>query len=195
MKAIRNAYAEHGVEAYYREHGDSYENPHIEQIRTLITRFAARFSFEEAAKTHEHCADVFDLACGGGEVTLAFKSLGIANILASDPYTQALYERRTQNPCLGLSFEDIVRGKLSEAIGEQHFSAVVSSFAMHLCPEKMLYTLASQLFLHTENLIVITPHKRPELENYPSIICYETDFACTKRGKKVFLKHYKLRNF
>jgi hypothetical protein len=63
---------------------------------------------------------------------------------------------------------------------------------MHLCEEKKLYTLVSQLFKHAENIIILTPHKRPALEMWSAFELVLEDFALTERGKKVFLKSYHL---
>jgi hypothetical protein len=41
-------------------------------------------------------------------------------------------------------------------------------------------------------LIVITPHKRPELENLNGISLDFEDFTLTERGKKVRLKAYRI---
>ena len=72
-----------------------------------------------------------------------------------------------------------------------NYSCIICSFAMHLCPKEKLYPLVIQLFQHSENLVILTPHKRPELELLSGVELVFTDFAKTEKGKKVFLKHYK----
>ncbi len=44
-------------------------------------------------------------------------------------------------------------------------------------------------------LVVITPHKRPALEELPGIELVKEDFELTERGKKVRLKQYQLRSW
>ncbi len=61
---------------------------------------------------------------------------------------------------------------------------------MHLCPQEQLYPLAHQLLALSPNLIIITPHKRPQLENIQGIKLSFEDFVLTERGKKVRLKSY-----
>ncbi len=70
------------------------------------------------------------------------------------------------------------------------FSSIICSFAMHLCPEQDLFALVSQLFSHSGNIIIITPHKRPVLEELDGVELEFEDFVLTEIGKKVRLKSY-----
>jgi SAM-dependent methyltransferase len=189
-KAIRNEYADLGVENYYRHYGHAYENPHTAYIKTLLVQNQHRIDYRR----------VLDLAAGGGEVSLILRGLGFEETIGCDPFTKQLYEQNTQKPCLPFSFADIIKGKLppfpplSEDSNEA-FSSIICSFAMHLCPEKQLFALTTQIFSMTQNIIIITPHKRPALENFSLAHLAFTDFALTERGKKVFLKSYLRANF
>ena len=187
-KAIRNQYAEQGVEAFYKTHADVYENPHFPYIKSLLQQNKNRIDYMQ----------VLDFSCGGGEVTLILQSLGYENTIGCDPFTQTLFEKNTQKMCWHFSFEDVVKGKMAAEISQQTpsvkmpFSAIICSFAMHLCPQKMLQPLVFQLFTISENIVIITPHKRPALEEIPNLHLVFDDFVLTKRGKKVFLKSYAL---
>ncbi len=97
--------------------------------------------------------------------------------------------------CLTFSFDDVIKGKLFDAIGNAFFTSIICSFAMHLCPEKKLYALVQQLFRHSDNIVIITPHKRPQLEDLTGIELLFEDFTLTDRSKKVFLKSYILRGY
>ena len=205
FKAIRNEYADLGVENYYRNHADVYENPHYPYIQQLLTQNQHRIDYSKT----------LDLACGGGEVTLILRGLGFDNSVGCDPFTNALFEKNTGKKCLELSFEDIIRGSLarysltryslfvdssdtritnnestSNESTNPEYTSIISSFAMHLCPEKQLFPLVAQLFRLTKNIVIITPHKRPELEKLANISLLFEDFVLTERGKKVFLKSY-----
>jgi SAM-dependent methyltransferase len=173
--AIRNAYHKHGVTGYYMQSGSQYQNPHFPQIRALLLQNEHRLDY----------TNVFDFCCGSGEVSRVVQELGYPLPQASDPYTQEAYQKNFNQDCQNFTFEDVIKGKLTGA-----FSSVICSFAMHLCPEKQLYPLVFQLFQHTKQLVIITPHKRPELENLSNVQLQFTDFALTERGKKVFLKAY-----
>ncbi len=181
FKAIRNEYAEMGVEGYYRNHADGYENPHFSYIQQLLEQNQHRIDYSKT----------LDLACGGGEVTLILRGLGFDNSVGCDPFTSSLYEKNTGNKCLNFSFEDIIKGALTTNESTRSlFTTTISSFAMHLCPEKQLFSLVSTLFLLTKNIVIITPHKRPELEKLTNTALLFEDFVLTERGKKVFLKSY-----
>lgn len=174
--AIRHAYGEQGVDGFYRSRGQEYRNPHEEQVRLLLQQNAHRIDYRQA----------LDCCCGSGEVTLALRELGYEIAAATDPFTAEAYRRRSGLSCLPWSFDDLIRGRLD---GE--FTAIISSFALHLCPPKQLYPLAYQLFRHAPQLVIITPHKRPALEELDRIDLEFSDHALTERGKKVFLKAYR----
>ncbi|MDZ7879614.1 MAG: class I SAM-dependent methyltransferase [Saprospiraceae bacterium] len=179
-KAIRTEYAERGVDAYYRANALAYENPHFPYIQQLLEQNQERIDY----------TNVLDLACGGGEVALILRGCGFDNSVGCDPFTKRLFVKNTGLPCFNYSFEDIVKGRLIAKVHGQ-YSAIISSFAMHLCEEKMLYSLTSQLFLLSQNVVVITPHKRPQLECFSEFELVFEDFVLTERGKKVFLKSYR----
>jgi SAM-dependent methyltransferase len=179
-KAIRTEYAEKGVEAYYQKNANTYENPHFLYIEQLLEQNKSRIDY----------ARVLDLACGGGEVALILRGLGFDNTVGCDPFTKRLFVKNTGLPCFNYGFEDIVKGRLGAKV-EGQYSAIISSFGMHLCDEKMLYSLTNQLFMLTQNVVIITPHKRPQLEYFPEFELIFEDFTLTERGKKVFIKSYR----
>jgi predicted nicotinamide N-methyase len=176
-KHIRPLYEQHGAEGYYRSFAEEYENPHFPEIRALIAR-----NFERLDCT----GTVLDFAAGGGEAASALQSLGAKNILGCDPYTHALFEKKTGFPCLRLSFKDVIRGELPG-----QYSVIISSFALHLCPAKELFPLCWNLLDAAPTLVVITPHKRPELEKLTNIELIWEDWVETPRGKKVRIKAYR----
>ncbi|MFZ2897772.1 MAG: class I SAM-dependent methyltransferase [Saprospiraceae bacterium] len=175
-KGIRDLYSEMGVEGYYSLHGSEYANPHVEQVRELLHRNAHRIDYSH----------VLDFCCGGGEVSLVLRELGFDTAQGCDPYTATLFEANLGRTCLPYSFQDVIQGKLT---GE--YSSVICSFAMHLCPEKQLYPLAQALFRVAPQIVIITPHKRPELEKLSGVSLEFEDFALTERGKKVRMKAFK----
>ncbi|MCC7506132.1 MAG: class I SAM-dependent methyltransferase [Saprospiraceae bacterium] len=176
MKAIRHLYEEHGAENYYRDHADSYANPHFPQIAALIQANLAQIN---------HAGGVLDFCSGGGEVSLALAALGVGNITGCDPFTFDLYEKNTGRPCLRYSFKDVIKGV---PLGQ--YSTIICSFAMHLCPAKDLFSLCWQLFQAAPQLVIITPHKRPELDQIPGIRLVSEDSAFTEKEKRVRLRIY-----
>lgn len=177
MKHIRKLYEQLGVDKYYKQYGDEYQNPHIDQVHELLTG-------NEQAIDYSH---VLDFCAGGGEVSLILESLGYQNIEASDPFTHKLYSKNLAKPCAKWTFDEVIKGKLTG-----QYSAVICSFAMHLCPPEKLYPLTLQLFQCSPVLVIITPHKRPALEELDAVELIHIDHAFTAKGKKVFLKVYKL---
>lgn len=178
MSKIRLLYEQFGAENYYRDHADEYANPHLPEVADLLGRNLHRLDCS---------GGVLDFSAGGGEVTLALQKLHVGNITGCDPFTFDLYAKNTGLPCLRHSFEDVLK---SAPLG--HFSLIISSFALHLCPAKDLWPLAWHLFQSAPTLVIITPHKRPELENLPGIQLIWEDFSLTERGKKVRMKAYRM---
>ena len=177
MDHIRLKYEKLGAEEYYRQNGDIYENPHYPQVKALVMRNYARWNCPQGA--------ILDFCAGGGEVTLALRERGHQQLAGSDPFTYHLYEKNTGLPCLRLSFEDLIKGA-----NAGQYALIISSFALHLCPEKDLFPVTWALFSAAPILAIITPHKRPQLEQIPGVRLLWEDAELTDRGKKVRLKVY-----
>ena len=155
-KSVRAGYEELGIEGYYKAHSEDYSNPHIKEIEYLLKQEIHKSYFG---------TDILDLCCGGGEVTNILKEyeeIRKYNIEGLDPYTAPAYKKNTGKDCLIYDFKDIVQG----ALENKKYHTIISSFAMHLCDESMLNSLLYQLSLITNTLVIITPHKRPEIKNW-----------------------------
>ena len=150
--AIRGEYEEHGVEGYYASKGSSYRNPHEPVVRQILQEAAHRWRLD--------LDNVLDLACGSGEATLALREAGARRIDGIDPYTGAAYRGRTGQPAEALSFEEIAAG----ALEGRRYSLVVCSFALHLLDDSRLPGLLNRLREISAALLVVTPHKRPEIK-------------------------------
>lgn len=146
--SIRNSYAEVGVDNFYVRNGHNYKNPHENTIIELI---------EKVKNEGLIGKKVLDLCCGSGEIT---RLLNGYDVIGVDPYTHIAYEKRTGKKASSLSFKDIVEGKL-----EGNFDTIICSFALHLCPESMLYDLLWNLGSCSNQLIVISPNKKPDCDN------------------------------
>jgi len=173
---IRPLYDEFGAEGYYQSFGAAYENPHLPQIQALLQRNYHRLDCS---------GTVLDFAAGGGEVTSTLQALGAQNLLGCDPFTHALFETKTGFSCLKLAFKDVIRAGMPG-----QYSLIISSFALHLCPLKDLFSLTWNLLQAAPLLVVVTPHKRPELEKIPGVQLAWEDAVFTERGKKVRMKAY-----
>lgn len=151
--AIRIAYEKYGVKAFYQNYGDSYHNPHesiiFKIIETIHTVCQPDFS------------KVLDLASGSGEVTRVLKTLGYTHIDSIEPYTFNAYFERTGKLAEKYCFEDIEAGILSERL----YTTIICSFALHLAVPSRLPTLSYQLSRIAPKLLVITPHKKPQIRS------------------------------
>lgn len=159
MDAIVNEYKKHGVDNFYRLHGHDYENPHKSIIEYLLA---------EAKNEWNIKGNILDLCCGSGEVSNMFCECDVNGI---DPYTKELYEANTNNDCVKMTFKDIV----VKGIGKP-YDFVICSYAMHLCEKSMLPMLLYRISEVTNNLVIITPHKKPN--------CNGEFFRELKRMKK-----------
>jgi len=175
-KSIRDQYADQGVENFYLEHGHDYANPHFAQIKEVLVQNGHRIDY----------SSVLDFCCGGGEVTTVLKELGFPDTTGCDPFTQEAFKSNTSKEALSFDFSDVIQGKLTG-----NFSAVICSFAMHLCPQDQLFLLSYYLFETAPQIVIITPHKRPALETLEGVEMEFEDSVLTKREKKVRLKAYR----
>src|SRR2546430_40870 len=131
--AIRAEYEKHGVEAFYRETGSMYRNPHEPELRRLLDVVVREWKLD--------LSKVLDLAAGSGEVTMSLRELGADEIEGIDPYTHEAYEQRTGVRAGRENFEDVAAG----ALAGREYSLIVCSFAMHLVEESRLAGVAYQL--------------------------------------------------
>jgi SAM-dependent methyltransferase len=149
--SIRGEYEQHGVRGFYEQHGEAYRNPHESAIRLALHAGLSRWRLD--------LSHALDLACGSGEVTLTLQDLGCTNIDGIDPYTGEAYRARIGRPAEPFTFEQIAEGALE---GRQ-YSLIVCSYALHLLAASRLPLVAYQLQRIAPALIVLTPHKRPQL--------------------------------
>lgn len=146
MKSVRECYEKMGVDNFYIENGNNYENPHYPIIKKIMKEIDKDIN-----------GSVLDLCCGGGEITLCLDGHDVKGL---DPYTYDLYKKNTGKECYKYSFKDIVQGKLKDK-----YDTIICCFALHLCEESMLPSLLWQLGRISNKLIVISPHKRPDCDN------------------------------
>jgi SAM-dependent methyltransferase len=144
---VRPGYDELGVDGFYTARAADYRNPHEAAIIAAL------------ADVDVEGLRVLDLACGSGEVTLALRGRGALCIDGIDPYTGPAYLSRTGQVAEPVRFEDIAHGALSG----RTYDLVVCSFALHLIEASWLPSVCRALAEGAESLVVITPHKRPEL--------------------------------
>ncbi|KAG8965791.1 hypothetical protein FRC03_000162 [Tulasnella sp. 419] len=105
------------------------------------------------------------------------------SLTAIDPYTSESYQSRTNLPCHSLSFRDLASGamppfiqiltsdldKPKEPESNIHSSDIVDiaicSFAMHLIESPSeLFALLWELSTKVRWLVIISPHKKPEIK-------------------------------
>ena len=190
--SVRSAYEHVGPSQFYAEHGEEYSNPHGAVLTSLLQQALSSWA-SSGLLGLESCSHgcgsggssrpwrVLDLACGGGEASLALEewwsrcststkgcqpsggpkrdeSMRL-EIEACDPYTAALYCRKTGRQAETWSFEELAAGVLV-ADGRPPFDLVLASFCLHLLsPEQLCQTLGA-LAKSSRLLLVATPHKR-----------------------------------
>jgi SAM-dependent methyltransferase len=150
--AIRPMYDEFGSIGYYKRFGAAYRNPHEPIIVRLIQQAVTDYALDTSR--------VLDLACGSGEMTMALRAVGATEVVGVDPFTGEAYHARTGQTALPYTFEQIGEGVLAD----EQFSLIVCSFALHLADDSRLPVLCYQLSRIAAVLVVITPIKRPHIE-------------------------------
>lgn len=149
--SIRGQYEAHGADGYYQQHGADYRNPHEAIIWRIMQQVVPAWGID--------CSSVLDLACGSGEITLILRAMGYPNVQGIDPYTHEAYFARTGQVAECHRFEDIAQGVLAD----RRYSLIVCSFALHLVDESWLPALLLQLRQIAPALLILTPHKRPQI--------------------------------
>ncbi|MCA9540428.1 MAG: class I SAM-dependent methyltransferase [Myxococcales bacterium] len=149
--AVRDGYVAFGVEGYYARHRTDYQNPHEPQVHGAIALAVEAFALP--------IEPALDLACGSGEATRALEALGATRIEGVDPFTGPAYAARTGRPAEAHDFAAIAAG----ALAGRRYGLIVCSFALHLCPPSRLPGLTWALSRLAPRLLVLSPHKRPEV--------------------------------
>jgi SAM-dependent methyltransferase len=153
LDPLTPAYEALGVEGYYLAHGATYRNPHEDGVCGALAMAVATWPLD--------LSHVLDLACGSGEATLALRELGADRVDGIDPFTGTAYEARVGQPAEAVRFEEIAAG----ALAGRTWSTVVCSFALHLVETSRLPGVCRALADITDSLLVITPHKRPDIRS------------------------------
>jgi hypothetical protein len=153
ISAIRTEYEDMGVEDFYKKKGDEYYNPHLQYIKESIEKIVDDNII--------NLSKVLDLAAGTGEVTNTLNELNFYNIEATDPYLYKEYEDNTGYKCMKYSFQNIQQGKLRD----KKYSSIICSYALHLADKSILHDLFWELSMISEYLIIISPNKRPDVNN------------------------------
>jgi SAM-dependent methyltransferase len=159
--SMRKEYDENGVEGFYLKHGATYRNKHGPEIKRVVRYVKAKLPTE---LSDPRTIRILDLACGSGESTLALVENKVAvleNVDACDPYTYAAFEEVCGKPAFRWSFEDIADGVLEDV---PCYNLTVCSFALHLLDVSKLFGCCYQLALKSNYLLLLSPHKRPEIK-------------------------------
>lgn len=149
--SIRNSYFELGVDNFYKQNSNSYQNPHEKIIFDHLNKM---ISFIDTK-------NVLDLCCGSGEVTRFLLNKNVNSITGCDPYTYDLYKAKTGKNCLTKNFKSIINNGLDD-----YYSCIICSFALHLCEKSMLNNLLFVLSQHSKQLLILSPHKKPDINLY-----------------------------
>ena len=155
---VRDEYASHrlGAEGWYREQGALYRNPHAAAVREMVLVALAKWPEMFAGG-----GSLLDLCAGSGEVTAVIAdALGVERVISADPFTGAAFlSAQGRSLDAEWSFAAIADGVLEE----RSFDVVICSYALHLCERSRLARICHELAQRADHLVVITPHKQPEL--------------------------------
>lgn len=150
-QAIRNIYEDEGVDPYYRNHANEYENPHGGIVKGLLSNYQQLNSLGSS---------VLDLCCGNGLVTKAIAD-EVPVVIGCDPYMTEQYRQQTGRECYKYDFLG-----LSQEPNLPKVDTVVCSFALHLCPASLLPAVLYNLSQISGKLTVISPNKKPCIKDF-----------------------------
>lgn len=149
INSIRAEYEKQGSTAFYKAVGSSYSNPHEKDIQLCLDQVLQMWK--------PPLNNVLDLACGSGEITSHIKANSVVGI---DPYTHESYLKRTGKKAHKYTFEDIAKG----SIKDHRYDLIICSFALHLTDKSRLPDICYALSEISSKLLILTPHKRPEIK-------------------------------
>ncbi len=150
---VRPGYDSLGPAGYYATHAADYANPHEPIVRRLVESWIDRRQASPETR-------ILDLACGSGEITSVFRGRGFENVTGVDPFTGPAFLARTGLEALPHDFVAISKGVLDD----HSFDAIFCSFALHLAEPGLLPQVCQRLAAISPVLVIVTPHKRPEIK-------------------------------
>jgi len=118
QESIRGEYEKHGVDGYYKYHGNEYKNPHEDKLQHAMDWVIENWPID--------FSNVLDMSAGGGEMTKMLMDHGYTNVEGSDPYTCTLYVRETGKYCHDISFDELMSNGL-----DKKYSTIICSYALH----------------------------------------------------------------
>ncbi|KAI0061666.1 hypothetical protein BV25DRAFT_1992014 [Artomyces pyxidatus] len=80
LTSMRDNYAQHGVDDYYRKVGATYRNPHYPGVRQCLFSWFTNWWQREHLSLDTDGPVIFDMACGSGEVTVALQEWWIRGL-------------------------------------------------------------------------------------------------------------------
>ncbi|KAJ8607265.1 hypothetical protein MRB53_040451 [Persea americana] len=167
-----------GVDKYYEAVSSTYRNPSFGGIRILLWNALTTFYRHEPGHLK-----VLDLAAGAGEATNVLfewfsacqKKLGnrrlevvsipetesLPTVFATDPFTEPAFRQQYPDIAfLPLSFAQC------DEIPDSDFTLTICSFALHLVNNSSeLWQCLDALSWKSKWLLIISPHKKPEIKN------------------------------
>jgi len=160
--SMRKEYGEHGVVGFYEKYGKTYRNKHFPEIKRVM-RHLLKSPLPDELRSGT--VKVLDLACGSGEATLALVETGwtsLEHVEACDPFTFEAFQDQVGKPAFQWSFEDVANAGV---LDDRKYELCVCSFALHLLDTSKLHGVTFQLASHCKYLLVLTPHKKPEIRS------------------------------
>lgn len=173
-----------GVDKYYEAVQATYRNPSFGAIRIMLWNALTDFYKNEGQAQTCESFKVLDLAAGAGEATTVLfewftacqkgqgnRRLAVCpipaelerpTVFATDPFTEPAFRQcHPDIEFLPLSFAQC------EEIPMSGFSLTICSFALHLVPSSSeLWSCLSVLSRKSQWLLIISPHKKPEIKNH-----------------------------
>lgn len=171
---IRDFYSKIGVDDFYKNYKLTYNNPHAEFIIECLNLVIAQFNI----------GYYLDLSCGNGVVSEFLQKNNYTEFKGCDPYFYDIYAEKFNKQCFNLSFEEISKLSLPEK-----FDTIICSYALHLCTKSYLNNLLYQLSLNTKLLVIISPNKTTQINDYFKLVLN------TKIGKSHCMVYESLTKF
>lgn len=150
VTAIRNEYQNIGVDTYYIQNADSYENPHSNFALNCLN-----------ALWKDEFINVLDFASGDGLISKHLAKNKFCTIVGCDKFLHERYARETGNKSFNYSFEDVANGYAEFP----KFDVIVFSYAIDIVEKSYLNNLLYGLSVFSKYLIVIRPNNH-SIDNF-----------------------------
>ena len=140
MADIHRQYSNYGIDGYYTNFKNEYNNPHEQYVKGCLDQLELK-------------GTIIDFCCGDGLVTKHLHQNKSLNFIGIDGFLSERYRKETGYECFTLKFKDMISN--IPVVG----NIAIASYCIDLIPYSMLNQIMWNLSQSVNKIVTIRPNK------------------------------------